>query len=258
MTGTPQAWLPSCALTSPIAVQPVAGWLDEWSREWLLSDRLTPAPGWREADAGRSGQSWRGVERTGADRVQISQAADTAHLLAGAMLGQPLTDRDIRTPADRMVIGDLVKSAMDDLSERLSRAFRNDGQMGPDGNEPAYSLAVFLHSGPEILTIAAPRSFVTRLAQDYSGPPRDRPQPGPMAPAIARQQIGISAVIGNARIGLKELERLGVGDVIPLGIPTDSLLALGMGDTLRSAPAATLALQGERFGLQIERHMNEW
>jgi len=257
VTGTPRSWLPECALTSPIAVKPVTDWLDEWSRAWLVSGRLTPAPAWCEARRDTWGDAGRTTQWQHDSGFHISSRADTLPLLAGAMLGHTITDRDIRTPGDRIVIDDLVKAAISDLSSQLDAKLQGGAQPAPAG-EAEYCLPLCLDAGPEILAITARRSIVTELARRYAGQPRSRPEPGQRSQAIARQKIGISAVIGRTRLGLRELERLGVGDVITLGTPTDRPLDVSMGGTTRSAAAASLALQGERFGLRIERHVNEW
>lgn len=258
MTGTPRSWLPECALTSPIAVKPMADWLEGWSREWLIYGRLTPAPAWREAGRESLGDACRIMEGKDDSGFRISSRAETPRLLASAMLGHTITDRDMRTPGDRIVIGDLVKSAIEDLTGRLGAKLPGDAQPAPAGREAEYCLPIFLDAGPEILAITARRSIVTQLARRYAGQPRGRPEPGERSQAIARQEIGISAIIGRTRLGLRDLERLGVGDVITLGTPTDRPLDVSMGGTSHSLAAASLALQGEGFGLRIERQTSEW
>lgn len=258
MTGTPRSWLPECALTSPIAVKPVADWLEGWSREWLISGRLTPSPAWREAGRESLGDACRIVAGQDDSGFRVSSRADTLPLLAGAMLGHTITDRDMRTPGDRIVIGDLVKSAIEDLTGRLGASLPGGAQPAPAGLEAEYCLPLFLDGGPEILAITARRSIVTGLARRYAAPPRSRPEPGERSQAIARQEIGISAIIGRTRLGLRDLERLGVGDVITLGTRADRPLEISMGGTSRSPAAASLALQGEGFGLRIERQTSEW
>ncbi|WP_324740470.1 FliM/FliN family flagellar motor C-terminal domain-containing protein [Tsuneonella sp. CC-YZS046] len=256
MTGTPRSWLPECALTSPIAVKPMADWLDEWSRAWLVSGRLTPAPAWKEARRDTWSDTGGTTQWQDDSGFRVSSRAETQHLLAGAMLGHAITDRDIRTPGDRMVIGDLVKAAIKDLSDKLDAKLQ--GALPTPAGEAEYCLPIFLDAGPEILAITARRSIVTGLARRYAGPPRSRPEPGERSQALARQEIGLSAIIGRTRLGLRDLERLGIGDVITLGTPTDRPLDVSMGGISCSSAAASLALQGERFGLRIERHVNQW
>jgi hypothetical protein len=172
------------------------------------------------------------------------------------MLGEP-ADRDAATEADEGLVERLATACIDDLCARLAGAFglgrtlawRRGGietlpfaeacvfAIGPSDNAPTIRVLV----GHE-LAAGIVRS---------SAKPGRKPAPlRPLSEALARQNVGLSAVVGRCELSLGEFAGLSTGDVLVLDAATGGTLPLAIDGVARPGRCAVEQENG-RLRLKI-------
>lgn len=262
MTGIARRWLPRSALSSPLAVERIAECLAEWSKAWLAVGRLTYPPGWRAATGGEGDVAGWTTECGDANGFSLHSLPGAHCLLASGLLGRPVQGRDMKPARDKFIVSHVVRAALDDLAKRIG-VLAGAGASPRAASRPAmpearYLLPVSLDQGEEILIIGVEETTLVELAREAAGAVPARPIPEGRRRALASQTIGVSALVGRNRLGLKDVESLGVGDVLKLETSPQGLLDITVNGKVRGREAASLLLGENAFELQIRKQASEW
>lgn len=162
------------------------------------------------------------------EAIGLGVPSATRTVLVRAMLDASAQD-GLDTDADCRLVDDLVRAALDDLMNRLGdlagapaagRWTLLPGHQSPDLAE-SWECAISMDAGTTLLRLELAEVAVIEMVRGALPAPRtDRP-PMPIAEALDRQSVALSAAIGAATLSLADLSGLSAGDVIVL----DSVIA---------------------------------
>jgi hypothetical protein len=176
---------------------------------------------------------------------------DARIVIARMMLDEP-SDRDAATEADEELVDRLASACVDDLCARLAHAFglgrapawRRGGidmlpfaeacvfALGPSDNAPTIRLLV----GHEL---------AAGIVRSSAKPGREPEPLRPLAEALARQKVGLSAVVGRCELSLGEFAGLSAGDVLVLDAATAATLPLAIDGVARPGRCAVEQENGQ-------------
>ncbi|HTN14550.1 MAG TPA: FliM/FliN family flagellar motor C-terminal domain-containing protein [Sphingomonadaceae bacterium] len=252
MSGAPIRWLPESALLDARTAEPVARCIQAWAGEWFAATRPDLPPRWERQEPETLEMGFSPAFETQGFRIALREDGRVA--LAAQLLGRELSERDLRTAQDRVVIDHLVEEALQALGTMLGNAMPTDSS----GETASFALPVHSPSGELLLRIEAGPALLTTLALGWAESPRKRAALARRKAALAAQPLRLSARIGASRLALAQIEALGPGDVLTLHTPLTAALDALIDD----APAATGALglvPGESdFQLQLTRPATQW
>ena len=251
-----RTWLPSGALGGGAVERRLEETVAQWSDHWFarrLMRRVGESAILDRAELGRM----RDLQLRFVDSGLALALEDDARIVIARMMLDEPADREARTEADEDLVDRLASACVDDLCARLAQAFglgrspawRRGGiealpfaeacvfALGPTENAPAIRLLV----GHE-LAAGIVRS---------SARPGRKPEPlRPLAEALARQDVGLSAVVGRCELSLGEFAGLAPGDVLVLDAATSATLLLAIDGVPRSGRCAVEQENG-RLRLKI-------
>jgi hypothetical protein len=255
-----RTWLPSGALGSGAVDRLLAETASQWSDHWFAR-RLMRAVGetaWLDrAELGRMRDLQLRYVESG---LALALEDDAAVVIARMMLDEP-PDRQPKTEADGQLVERLAAGCIDDLCGRLASAFglgrtpawRRGGidalpfaeacvfALGPSENAPTIRLLVSHERAAGIVRSSA------RPARK-SAPLR------PLAEALAKQSVGVSAVLGRCQLSLGEFAGLAAGDVLVLDASTGGTLPLAIDGQARPGRCAVEQEDGQ-LRLKIVKSM---
>lgn len=239
-----RTWLPSGALGGGAVDRLLAGTSEQWSDHWFarrLMRRVGESASLDCAELGRMRDLQLRYVEAG---LGLALEDDAGIVIARMMLGEPASS-DAATEADEALIERLATACIDDLGTRLAHAFglgrapawRRGGiealpfteacvfALGPTENAPTIRVLI----GHE-LAAGIVRS---------SAKPGRKPAPlRPLAEALARQDVGVSAVVGRCELSLGEFAGLAPGDVLVLDAATAGTLPLAINGVARPGRCA--------------------
>lgn len=251
-----RTWLPSGALGGGAVERLLAETSGQWSDHWFarrLMRRVGESASLDRSELGRMRDLQLRYVEAG---LGLALEDDARLVIARMMLDEP-ADREALTEADEDLVERLASACVDDLCARLSVAFglgrsptwRRGGieampfaeacvfALGPSDNAPTIRVLI----GHE-LAAGIVRS---------SAKPGRKPAPlRPLAEALARQDIGVSAVVGRCELSLGEFAGLAAGDVLVLDSATAASLPLAIDGVPRSGRCAVEQENG-RLRLKI-------
>lgn len=239
-----RTWLPSGALGGGAVDRLLAETSGQWSDHWFARRLMRRVGESASLDRGELGRMRDLQLRHVEAGLALALEDDSRLVIARMMLDEP-ADRAALTEADEELVDRLASACIDDLCARLASAFglgrapvwRRGGietlpfaeacvfALGPTDNAPTIRVLV----GHE-LAAGIVRS---------SAKPGRKPAPlRPLAEALARQKVGLSAVVGRCELSLGEFAGLAPGDVLVLDAATGGALPLAINGVPRSGRCA--------------------
>ena len=239
-----RTWLPSGALGGGAVDRMLAETTGQWSDHWFARRLMRPVgeSAWLDrAELGRM----RDLQLRYLDSgLALALEDDSALVIARMMLDEP-PDRQARTDADGQLVERLATACIEDLCARLAAAFAvGRGQAWRRGGIDALPFAeacVFAlgptENSPTIRVLVA-HELVASIVRSSAQPARKPAPLRPLAEALARQKVGVSAVMGRCELSLGEFAGLAPGDVLVLDAATAGTLPLAIDGTARSGRCA--------------------
>lgn len=234
-----RAWLPSGALDGGAVERRIAETTQSWSAHWFAR-RLMRGVGkgaWLDpAHPGRLGDLQLRFAEGG---LALALEDDGWMVVARMMLDEP-ADREASTPADEQLVERLATACVDDLCNRLAVAFGLGGaawRRGAIGALPLAEACVFALGPTEkspAIRVLVSRDLVAGLVTSSATPVRKLPPLPPLADALAKQKVGLSALVGRCELSLGDLAGLACGDVLVLDAATGGALPLAINGVARS------------------------
>lgn len=229
MTDQARDWLPvDVASRAPVrdAVNDV---VRDWSQDWFADHGLR-ANRFRTSSDGIRLRSEAEGWRTYGGALAIAATTHAVSKLASWVLDAPLASLEL-TGHDSAVIGRLEHVLLDDLSARLEGLLglpaRDRADAAPVGRQfnsaQRVEIAITDDTGALVLSLTLPFESMLPLCK-ASLPPRSRAEPplGDLLAALASTPVEIEATFGEAEVGMVELRKLAVGDVLVLDRPLDA------------------------------------
>jgi hypothetical protein len=234
-----RTWLPSGALGGGAVGRLLAQTSEQWSDHWFARRLMRRVGESASLDRDEPGRM-RDLQLRHVDAgLALALEDDSPIVIARMMLGEP-ADRDAATEADGELVERLASACIDDLGARLAGAFglgraltwRRGGietlpfaeacvfALGPSDNAPTIRVLV----GHE-LAAGIVRS---------SAKPGRKPAPlRPLSEALAKQDVGLSAMVGRCELSLGEFAGLAPGDVLVLDAAAGGTLPLAIDGVVR-------------------------
>jgi flagellar motor switch/type III secretory pathway protein FliN len=191
-------------------------------------------------------------------RRRPSIAASEAALLslAGLMLDRRI-DPPALTPADRSLVERLWTGCIEDLCKRLSETLRlppaSRWQLERSPAPPPVGAhSCYIGTGPRDPLIQLSVDWETMVALTKASIPfGQKPvRLQPLAAALAKQPIAVSALVGRCELTLADLAGLGEGDVVVLDRDLGLPLELAVGGEVKSGRCEVVEAD-ERLSLKI-------
>ncbi len=234
-----RTWLPSGALDGGAVERRIAETAEQWSAHWFAR-RLMRGVGesaWLDqAELGRL----RDLQlRFAEGGLALALEDDSWMVIARMMLDEP-ADREADTPADEQLVERLAAACVDDLCDRLAAAFglgRAAWRRGAIDALPFPEACIFALGPSEkapTLRVLVARDLVAGTVKSSATPGRKLPPLRPLTEALARQNIGLSALVGRCELSLGELAGLASGDVLVLDAAAGDALPLAIDGVARS------------------------
>ena len=252
MTEQAEDWLPIDVASRAPVRDAINAVVRDWSQDWF-ADHGLQATRFRTSSDGIRLRSEAEGWRTYGGALAIAATTHAVSKLASWVLDAPLASLEL-TGLDNAVIDRLEHVLLDDLSARLEGLLglpeRDPADAAPVGrqfsNAQSVEIAITDDTGALVLSLTMPFEKMLPLCR-ASLPPRSRAQPplGDLLAAIAPTQVEIEATFGEAEVGMVELRKLTVGDVLVLDRPLDAGVRFDIPGS--DAPFATAHL-GETDG----------
>lgn len=226
-------WLPSGALDGGAVDRLVAETIRTWSEHWFARQlmRGIGESAWLDrAELGRMRDLQLHFAEGG---LALAFEDDAWMVIARMMLSEP-AGREALTPADGQLVERLAAECVDDLCKRLETAFglgRAAWRRGAMDALPFAEACVYAigpsENMPAVRVIAA-RDLVARIIKSSATPARKLFPLRPLAEALAKQEVALSAMVGRCELSLGELAGLASGDVLVLDSATGGALPLAI------------------------------
>lgn len=251
-----KTWLPSGALGSGAVDRLLADTTGQWSNHWFARRLMRPVgeSAWLDrAELGRMRDLQLRYLEAG---LAIALEDDAALVIARMMLDER-PDRQAKTEADEQLVDRLATGCIDDLGARLAAAFGltrpQTWRRGGIDLLPFDEACVFAvgpsDKAPTVRVLVA-HELVAGIVRSSAKPGRKPAPLRPLAEALARQKVGLSAVMGRCELSLGEFAGLAPGDVLVLDAPTTGTLPLAIDGAARNGRCAVEQEEG-RLRLKI-------
>lgn len=234
-----RTWLPPGALDGGAVDRLVGETTRIWSEHWFAR-RLMRGIGegaWLDrAELGRM----RDLQlRFAEGGLALALEDDAWMVIARMMLDEP-ADRVALTTADEQLVERLATECVDDLCKRLAAAFglgRTAWRRGAIDALPFAEACIYAlgpsERAPTVRVMVA-RDLVAGIVKSSATPARKLPPLRPLADALAKQEVALSALVGRCELSLGDLAGLASGDVLVLDTATAGALPLAINGTPRS------------------------
>lgn len=255
-----KAWLPEEAISSDAIERALREIASLWSEKWFARQTLglidPPTAPQVRYHTDLDGLAWRSHDEGLV--VGMSEAAKTA-------IGRLMLDAAPRaselTAADHWLFDGLAKCCLEDLCLQLSEAFyfeSTNSWLALDGAPTTGSEASIYRigtlGGAPLVHLIVERTAAVALIRSQAGLRNREPLP-PLAAALSRQHVAVSARLGSCSISLSELTELAAGDVIVLDRPLGQLLELAV-DGQSTSGRCSAEAGGAKLNLKIVKPLN--
>jgi flagellar motor switch/type III secretory pathway protein FliN len=226
-------WLPSSALDSPAIDEALRASVREWSAKWFARGGLRPSGPFARGNIAKLLHDkvvWRAVP----DGLAVGAAERATGALAAAMLDADFSGTNL-LPKDRQLIERLAGECLEDLRIRLARLFGLPEKLEwqesvdpPRMSGEVWTCRFGLNDREPLVWLAVDRARVVMLRRSRLRRSSDGVRLRPMAEALAKQPLALSARLGRCEITLSDLTALSEGDVIVLDRRLDEPLELAV------------------------------
>lgn len=238
-----RTWLPSGALGSGAVDRLLAQASGQWSDHWFarrLMRRVGESASLDRSELGRMRDlQLRFVE----GGLAVALEEDSRMVIARMMLDEP-AERTAMTEADEELVDRLAAACIDDLCTRLATAFGLRSPAWRRGGIEALPFAeacVFALGASEnspTIRILVSHELAAAIVHSSAKPGRKPAPLRPLSEALAKQKVGVSAVVGRCQLSLGEFAGLAAGDVLVLDASTGGTLPLAIDGVARSGRCA--------------------
>jgi hypothetical protein len=246
-----RTWLPSGALGGGAVDRLLAETSGRWSDHWFarrLMRRLGESASLDRTELGRM----RDLQLRYVDAgLALALEDDSWMVIARMMLDEP-SDRAAGTEADAQLVERLAAACIDDLCARLAGAFglgrslawrRGGIETLPFAEACVFALGAS-DNAPTIRVLVS-HELAAGVVRSSAKPGRKPAPLRPLAEALARQDIGVSAVVGRCELSLGEFAGLAAGDVLVLDAATAGTLPLAIDGVPRAGRCAVEQENGQ-------------
>jgi hypothetical protein len=229
-----RTWLPSGALGGGAVDRLLAETTGQWSDHWFARRLMRAVGETATLDRTELGRM-RDLQLRYVDAgLALALEDDAAIVIARMMLDEP-PDRQPRTEADGELVERLAAGCIDDLCSRLASAFglgRTPAwRRGGIDALPFEEACVFAFGPSEkapTVRLLVSHERVAGIVRSSARPARKPAPLRPLAEALAKQSVGVSAVLGRCELSLGEFAGLAPGDVLVLDASTVGTLPLAI------------------------------
>lgn len=252
MTLKVRDWLPAEVASRAKVRETIDAAVLAWSQAWFANQRLQATRFRPLADSPRlrgEDEWWRAYRGP----VTLSIAPPAAQRMVSWVLDAPLARLEL-TPRDAAVTEGLEHAVLDDLTARIETLLdlpdveaSSPPRVGTPGlGQGGVEVAVTDEVGALILSLALPFEAVLPLAKASLPAPRPPTETlSGLGQALAPTPVKLQAALGHVEIGVADLRRLAIGDVLVLDRGVDQGVLL---DLPGSTDEFTIARLGEADG----------
>jgi hypothetical protein len=251
-----KTWLPSEALGGGAVDRLVADAIGAWSEHWFARRLMRGIGASAALDSGALGRLRHLQLRFSDGGLALALEDDAWVAIARLMLDEP-ADRHPQTPADEQLVERLAVACIEDLCARLAGTFglakSSSWRRGGIESLPFAEACVLAFGASETaptIRILVANELVARIVRASARPGRKPPPLRPLAEALARQKIGLSAQVGGCSLSLGEFAGLSPGDVLVLDTAAESELPLAVDGVARPGRCTVERTDGQ-FRLKI-------
>jgi flagellar motor switch/type III secretory pathway protein FliN len=251
-----RTWLPSGALGGGAIDRLIEETTGQWSDHWFARRLMRGIGESASLDRTELGRLRDLQLRFTEGGLALALEDDAWMVIARMMLDEPV-DRQAGTPADEQLVERLAAACVDDLCARLAAAFglgrsvawRRAGMEAlPFAEARVFALGAS-DNAPTIRILVA-HDLVASIVRSSAKPTRKPAPLRPLAEALSRQQVGLSAQVGRCELSLGEFAGLAPGDVLVLDAATAGVLPLAINGVARSG-RCTVEQEDGRLRLKI-------
>jgi hypothetical protein len=246
-----RTWLPSGALGGGAVERLLAETSAKWSDHWFarrLMRRVGECASLDRSELGRIRDlQLRYVE----GGLALALEDDARLVIARMMLDEP-ADRAAQTEADEALVEKLATACVDDLCTRLALAFglgRTPAWRRGGVDALPFAEACVFALGPSdnapTIRVLVGHELAAGIVRSSARPGRKPAPLRPLAEALGRQDIGLSAVVGRCELSLADFAGLSPGDVLVLDAATGGTLPLAIDGVARSGRCAVEQENGQ-------------
>ena len=239
-----RTWLPSGALGGGAVDRLLAETTGQWSDQWFARRLMRAVGETASLDRAELGRMRDLQLRYVEGGLALALEDDAATVIARMMLDES-PDRRAVTEADEELVERLATGCIDDLCNRLAGAFglgrTQSWRRGGIDGLPFAEACVFAlgpsDNAPTIRVLVS-HELVAGIVRSSAKPARKALPLRPLAEALAKQSVDVSAVVGRCELSLGELAGLAPGDVLVLDASTGGTLPLAINGDARSGRCA--------------------
>ena len=247
-----RTWLPSGALGGGAIDRLLAETISQWSDHWFarrLMRGIGESASLDRAELGRM----RDLQLRFTEGGLALALEDDAMMVIARMMLDESDDRHARTVADEELVERLATACIEDLCTRLAGTFGlargTAWRRGGMDSLPFAEARVFALGPSEkapTIRVLVSHDLVAGIVRSSATPAHKPAVPlRPLAEALAKQKIGLSALIGRCELSLGDFAGLAQGDVLVLDAATDAKLPLAIDGVARSGRCAVEQEDGQ-------------
>jgi hypothetical protein len=233
-------WLPSGALGGGAVDRLIAETSGQWSDHWFARRLMRRVGGSAALDRAELGRM-RDLQLRYADSGLALALEDDARIVIARMMLDEPADREARTEADEDLVDRLAAACIDDLCARLAAGFglgRNLAWRRGSVEALPFAEACVFALGPSdnapTVRLLVGHELAAGIVRSSAKPGRKPAPLRPLAEALGKQNIGLSAAVGRCQLSLGEFAGLAPGDVLVLDAATGGTLPLAIDGVTRS------------------------
>ena len=246
-----RTWLPSGALGGGAVERVLTETSAQWSDHWFARRLMRRVGESASLDRGELGRMRDLQLRYVESGLALALEDDARIVIARMMLDEP-ADREARTEADEALVERLASACIDDLCARLAHAFGlgrapawRRGGMDTLPFAEACVFALGASDNAPTIRVLVGHELAAAIVRSSAKPGRKLAPLRPLAEALARQKVGVSAVVGRCELSLGEFAGLAPGDVLVLDAATGATLPIAIDGVARSGRCAVDQQNGQ-------------
>ena len=245
-----RTWLPSGALGGGAVDRRLAEASGQWSDHWFARRLMRRVGESASLDRGELGRV-RDLQLRFVDAGLALALEDDSRIVIARMMLDESAGREARTEADEALIDRLASACVDDLCARLASAFGVRAPVWRRGGIDSlpFAEACVFALGPSdnapTIRVLVGHELAAGIVRSSARPGRKPAPLRPLAEALARQDVGLSAVVGRCELSLGEFAGLSPGDVLVLDAATGGTLPLAIDGVARPGRCAVEQENGQ-------------
>lgn len=257
-----RSWLPKGAVDAARVDRAFAESIQSWSGKWFARGKVRPLGPLAAGSAGPGtldkGMQWHSL-REGLALGVVDKATGA---LATSMLDANLGGTAL-TSGDRGLIEQITVACLDDLRGTLAAFFdiaadgrwRTDSEADLPPAKDAWTCALGLKDGEPLIRLIVQHNLVVAFRKSRISFPAASVDLRPLAEALEKQPVGVSARLGQCAMTLPDLAALNEGDVLVLDRTMDTPLELAIDGQVKLG-RCVLEQEDERLLFRISKPLS--